>query len=1289
MPVLCQRFFTTNGSANHAPDHPASRRSLRCARRRANKRANQSVKRSAFHPAPHPLSPSVIHQEPFPGLPSFHRQLAVAHSQPCHTSPSPLPRPSPPPPPLLQRTDHQWPLSFFMKMQPRFEQLEARQLLNAAFDYIGLTQLRADPTYAGLDGTGVTVAVLDTGLDSSHVRLRGNYLAGRNIVDGTDTPTDRQSHGTHVAGIVASTDPEIGVATDAKLVGVKVLDDDGGGSTTDIRSGLRWVYDNRERYNIKVVNMSLGGGFFTSINQVGGDIVLTEVRRLEAAGITVVSAGGNSFKNNEYQNFASPGIYSTLVVGAQWKDSTASRVSWGSGAIDFTTGAGRITSFSQRLVASNTIFAPGAFIRSTVPGNRFDEMGGTSQASPIVAGAVAVLQEAAQRFGGRYLSPAEVRDIVISTAVTVFDGDDEDDNVRNTQVNYRRLDIYAAVQEVRSRLQGTAPAPTPDPEGTPTSADANGVIAGAFLLNPSLDGSETLSVRGSVGTDAAGTVNVGPADVDIYKFTTVSKGVVTIRLAASSSNPQNFDSYLRLLNGQGQQIAADDNSAGNGFSLLSLQLEAGTYYAALSGKGNETYDPAGAAGRTPGATGTYSATFSLSNEDPNGLFAGSVAVNFGTDLEPTRFAGLIGRDYGNLVGRSDVDMFKVVGPDNGLLIVDIDSSDTSGYVDSYLRIFDEQGNQVAFDDDSTAPDEVNDSGLVYDISTGARVGHFTDSYKVFAIERGKTYYIGISDFDNRTYNPNSLDDRSAVGAGGTYEISLSFASVDTDGTISLVRTDSPLAFPFSSIQGVIGSDIQPEIVTDVGNKDIDFYRIRVTKSFLLQVTANATSNGATGESLFDPVLSLYDLAGNLLASNDDFTGTDPTLQFVIAANTEYFIAVTGFGNENFDPFAAGSGSPGDTGSYTLVGSLFNPSQVKTISDNALSFQRIQTLSSGVSVRGILGTDNGFNSGATDVDLYKFVAPSDGILTARSEGIEAFSADTNLRIFDSGGRELAFNDNQSDETRGSLAAAALKRGKSYFIGVNGSSSNPRAYDPKKFGTGIAGSTGSYELAVTFNGPPTLTSVATLTTADAGQPFTISYETLAAAANEADPEGASVAFSMTRLSSGSLTKNGLPVVANQTTLAPGETWIWTPAANANGNTRAFTIQASDGIQRSAKAVQVTIATNAPPTLSRVSDFRAPRGTTELTFDYATFLRAANESDRNKDLVQFRIETIIGGELLINGAAAIAGSSIILPGNSLLFRPPAGSTPNSKIPAFTVRAFDGRLFSSTPITVFFIFP
>src|SRR3982751_5199163 len=114
-----------------------------------------------------------------------------------------------------------------------YECLESRCLFSAAFDVTGLTALRADPQFAGVDGSGVTIAVLDTGVFAQNPDLRDNVVAFYNAVqDPVDTPLgsnpvsgafDNVGHGSHVSGIAASSDPDIGVAFAANLVDVHVL----------------------------------------------------------------------------------------------------------------------------------------------------------------------------------------------------------------------------------------------------------------------------------------------------------------------------------------------------------------------------------------------------------------------------------------------------------------------------------------------------------------------------------------------------------------------------------------------------------------------------------------------------------------------------------------------------------------------------------------------------------------------------------------------------------------------------------------------------------------------------------------------------------------------------------------------------------------------------------------------------------------------------------------------------------------------------------------------------------
>ncbi len=87
------------------------------------------------------------------------------------------------------------------------------------------------------------------------------------------------------------------------------------------------------------------------------------------------------------------------------------------------------------------------------------------------------MQEAALEFGGRLLSPDEVLEIITSTADSIFDGDDEDDNVNNTNRSYPRLNVYEAVKEIQRRFTENAPPPT-----TSDSGDSNGTISALRYL---------------------------------------------------------------------------------------------------------------------------------------------------------------------------------------------------------------------------------------------------------------------------------------------------------------------------------------------------------------------------------------------------------------------------------------------------------------------------------------------------------------------------------------------------------------------------------------------------------------------------------------------------------------------------------------------------------------------------------------------------------------------------------------------------------------------------------------
>ncbi|MGA2499712.1 MAG: S8 family serine peptidase, partial [Tepidisphaeraceae bacterium] len=359
--------------------------------------------------------------------------------------------------------------SVFRQRGALFESLEERLVLSAAFDVTGLTALRNDPVYSSIDGSGVGIAILDSGVYAQNPDLKSNVVAYYNAVEGAvpasidassvSSATDQEGHGTHVSGIAASSNPDIGVAYKAHLIDVKVIPDSGesqiGGDP--LLRGLQFVGQFADQFNIKVVNMSLGeadqsGGL--NLNTVpNADDISREIQDLESLGITVVSAAGNSYANDPVPGESYPAVVSTISVASTWADSGSGYdfnvVAWGSNydsyaAFEQSAAADRFSATSQRSTLSNQVAAPGVDIYSTWNdsssgsggGNLlYNTLSGTSMASPFVAGVVALMQDAAYTFGGQYLTDTtQIRQIIQQTADVIVDSN-VSDNGRVPLVN--------------------------------------------------------------------------------------------------------------------------------------------------------------------------------------------------------------------------------------------------------------------------------------------------------------------------------------------------------------------------------------------------------------------------------------------------------------------------------------------------------------------------------------------------------------------------------------------------------------------------------------------------------------------------------------------------------------------------------------------------------------------------------------------------------------------------------------------------------------------------------------
>ncbi len=217
----------------------------------------------------------------------------------------------------------------------------------------------------GNKGTGVKVAIIDSGIDYTHPDLDGNYVRGYDFVNEDTDPMDDYGHGTHVAGTVGAEDDGVGVvgvAPEAALYALKVLDAGGSGYYSDVIAALDWAVTN----GIEVTNNSYGS------TGDPGEAVKAAFDKAESAGIlNVCSAGNNGNPPGMGDNVGYPARYESCIAVAATDDSD-SRAKWSSTGPDL------------------DISAPGVSINSTLLGGGYGTKSGTSMACPHVAGTLAL-----------------------------------------------------------------------------------------------------------------------------------------------------------------------------------------------------------------------------------------------------------------------------------------------------------------------------------------------------------------------------------------------------------------------------------------------------------------------------------------------------------------------------------------------------------------------------------------------------------------------------------------------------------------------------------------------------------------------------------------------------------------------------------------------------------------------------------------------------------------------------------------------------------------------------------
>ena len=235
-------------------------------------------------------------------------------------------------------------------------------------------------------GTGVTVAVLDSGL-YPHRDFTGRIIHYKDFINNKSTPYDDNSHGTHVCGIIGgngtmSNGIYKGVAPDCNLLPIKVLNAQGTGSPDIILEGIQWIIQNMDKYKIRVVNISIGTKVTSCQDEESA--LVKAVDELWDLGLTVITSAGNY--GPEYNTITTPGISRKVItVGAI--QALISQDSYGKSHTSY---SGKGPTPCQ--IPKPDITAPGSHIIScSAYKNGYTSKSGTSMYTPIVSGDAALV----------------------------------------------------------------------------------------------------------------------------------------------------------------------------------------------------------------------------------------------------------------------------------------------------------------------------------------------------------------------------------------------------------------------------------------------------------------------------------------------------------------------------------------------------------------------------------------------------------------------------------------------------------------------------------------------------------------------------------------------------------------------------------------------------------------------------------------------------------------------------------------------------------------------------------
>lgn len=388
-----------------------------------------------------------------------------------------------------------------------------------AIDYLaeistvwGVSRIESDYAYlrqSSITGDQVKVAVIDSGIDTDHPDLAGNYVEGYDFVNNDSDPNDDNGHGTHCAGTigaVAENGGVVGVAPGVSLYALKVLDANGSGSFSDVIAALQWCVD----HGIHVTSNSYGS------RQDPGTQVAAAFANAEQQGILSIAAAGNdgNVKGNG-NNVGYPASY-TSVVAVAATDPSDTRAYFSSTGPDV------------------EVSAPGYQIYSTYLNGQYATLSGTSMACPHAAGAAALLIQAGLDAGVE-TNNAVVREALGLSCI------DLGDTGRDSRYGYGLINVMSGVVLIET---GQVVPPTVDPGTDPPANQSMTVATIGYSTSGGGQGTKdllvTLFIQGETGAGVPGasvsiTLNLNGNPAASGTGTTNSNGSITFRMRNASS----------------------------------------------------------------------------------------------------------------------------------------------------------------------------------------------------------------------------------------------------------------------------------------------------------------------------------------------------------------------------------------------------------------------------------------------------------------------------------------------------------------------------------------------------------------------------------------------------------------------------------------------------------------------------------------------------------------------------------------------------------------------------------